>query len=313
MIQTRFKILERIKYLLFNIDFTWEIGVKKISNKDPENIDLKRMKWLKQPKNTFWADPFIIIHNNIKYVFFEEFLKKQQYGTIAFLILDNNHNIKEKKTILDTGKHTSFPYVFKFKDKFYILPETVSTKKLSLFEAQNFPYNWVESHTLLNFGCSDPILFFENNFWHLFYCKTDNVKLYARKNNNLFDGWDNCREFEIKNDISSARNAGNIIRHGDKIYRPSQVCTNFYGEKIQINVIDSLSLKNYKESKLLILESSGKKQFNHTISVKSTTLVGDRRIEHITLKPAKEIFKKTYFIAKRILYKEWFKVKSIIS
>jgi hypothetical protein len=288
-----FKFFERLKYLLFDVENDWEIGISESSfSAFLEKDRIPKITWFKNPKNVFWADPFGIKLQQHYYIFFEEFDKETQYGNISCLILDERKKIVSKEIIIDEKIHFSFPQVFFFKDNYYMLPETHQKHKLSLYTATKFPNKWEEKYTLLNLPCVDSLLFFKQGIWYLFYSIIGSKYLFLRKNSNLTDNWENCIEETINTNPFNARNAGSIIIHNNKNFRVSQNCISTYGKSIVINEVDEISENNFSEKIVKEIKMKQQKMCTHTLNVCDDIVLIDRRRERLFLKTIRKIFSK---------------------
>lgn len=287
------KLLNRIKYFLFQVHYDWEIGYTISSIDEIVHLDIiPKIKWFKMPRNVFWADPFGIKKNEHYYIFYEEYHKDENYGTINCIELDIHFNVINNKTVIDEKIHFSFPQVFESNGEIYMIPETCNKKKLSLYKCTTFPWEWIEETVLIQEPCVDSVLYQNDNFWFLFYSKaTNGDNLYIRKNNNLKSNWENCEELIINKNPKNSRNGGAIIESGNAIYRISQDCSKVYGEKVGINQIIEISPENYSE--IFIKEISlnkGLVKCCHTLNRCGEITLIDRRRERLYLKPLSEIF-----------------------
>lgn len=284
------KLLERIKYFLFEVENDWEIGIASAS---VESIffmgKLPEIKWLKMPQNVFWADPFGVELNNNYHIFYEEFQKDKGYATINCMILDSGLKELQRKVIIDKGSHLSYPYIFSYAGHYYMLPESCIAGKLMLFKATSFPFEWKEESILLHIPCVDSILFHAKDYWWLLYSKgmTDNCNsnLYVRKNSNPITGWDNCSELAIHSTAYNTRNGGVVFASDSELYRITQNCTERYGQSVVINKITTLSDHNFAETpaKEILLKQRGVTGF-HTLSPLGKYALVDRRRERLFFK-----------------------------
>jgi hypothetical protein len=241
------KLLKTIvKRKLTNKERKWKISFKK---------DGGRSFILQQPKGSFWADPFLIKEKEFFYLFIEELNSKTKLGEIACVKLDNQLEIIEKKTILSDETHFSFPNVFLKDNQYYMLPENSEKNNLQLYKATNFPYEWKVEKTLMeNCKLLDAIWIFHDNLYWMFankindYEYDNNDNLYLYYTDDLLNGnWKSHPQNPIVNDSGKARNAGNIFIKDNKMYRPSQNCSETYGANIVINEIIELSTQKYVE------------------------------------------------------------------
>jgi hypothetical protein len=71
----------------------------------------------------FVADPFMVKDNNTWFMFFEVLNKSSQQGDIGLATSYDGIIWRYEKIVLDESFHLSYPYVFKWNDSFYIVPE----------------------------------------------------------------------------------------------------------------------------------------------------------------------------------------------
>lgn len=290
-------ILEKLKYLFFDVQNDWQIGIIKSSLHSYIFTDNNsKIHWLKCKFNVYQADPFAIEKDGLIYLFYEEYLKEKKYAILKCSVYNSSLEILQESVILDDGTHKSFPLIFEFEGTFYMIPESGVISKLILYECVNFPFDWVEKKTIFNFPCSDSVMKNINGVWHLYYTKSnvqsENEKLFLRTSDNLFCDWNQEIEICIKNDLRSARNAGNIYLLNKKYFRFSQKCMNYYGESIVVNEIIESSEFDYKEveigeKKLIRKNSTG----FHTLNATKNFVFVDRRHQRLKLKSFFSIIK----------------------
>ena len=64
-------------------------------------------------------------------------------------------------------KHFSYPFIFQFKRKYYLIPESYQSKNLKVYVSTKFPYEW-KLHKIVfkNTIIGDPtILYYKKNLW----------------------------------------------------------------------------------------------------------------------------------------------------
>ena len=101
-----------------------------------------RFRRLPQAENGYRADPFLFEHAGRSYVFFEEFDYGRGLGHLSVGVLDATGELGEIVPCLVPDFHVSYPGVFEHDGKIYMLPETVSRKTITLYEAVEFPTSW---------------------------------------------------------------------------------------------------------------------------------------------------------------------------
>ena len=63
--------------------------------------------------------------------------------------------------------HLSYPYIFEYKDNFYLIPETHEKKRLEIWKSIKFPYKWKLHKTILQgLKIADTsIIKYRGNYW----------------------------------------------------------------------------------------------------------------------------------------------------
>lgn len=255
-------IWRRLQALLYT--YNWKIAL----------IDKKEVTLLNQPRNTFWADPFIIEEDHKKWIFFEELDKKKDLGHISVVSVDADHSVQSYRKVLQQPFHLSFPNVFKLDDAYYMLPEQSSSGQLVVYKANNFPYDWSAVQILMEkMQIIDPVwIFYEGRYW-IFGNKIEaheyenNERLYIYYADDLFSkDWKPHKKNPVLIDIPRARNAGQFFSINGEIFRPSQNCGDTYGSEITINKVLTLTTDEYEEEAVGDLNEYNRYYGMHTIN-----------------------------------------------
>lgn len=221
-----------------------------ISAKDVSDIDAR-----------FVADPFLINSNDEWFLFFEVLNNKNNQGDIGLAKSKDGKKFVYDKIILDEEFHLSFPVVFKFKNEFYMIPESHQNYVVNLYKAENFPYNWKIVKSLVKGDISDPMILHYNNMWWLFGSDRDDM-LHLYYSKDLFGEFlPHPSNPIIYMDSSKARLGGRIIVNNNVIYRYAQDCKGDYGLSVNVFRIIELTENSYKEIPLLnspIVKGTGK-------------------------------------------------------
>ena len=238
------KILTK-KYFLNNYDFKLALF-----NENKINSPLI----IKSDQNKFLADPFLIKHKNETYCFAEEYDQQKKRGHIVCINLNNRE--LNKKIVISENFHLSFPFIFKFKNNYFMCPESSNISEIRLYKSISFPFEWKFYKTIIkNINAVDNIIFKKNNLWWLFTnidrsnCKdySHDLSIFYSKHGPLTNKWKLHPKNPIKINSSESRNAG-IIFYKKKIVRVSQEQGfDNYGENINFHEIKSLNTKNYLE------------------------------------------------------------------
>ena len=246
-------------------------------------------KWIEfnQPKNLSRADPFVVKDKDSFYIFFEEFLIEKGHGYLCSATLDfKNKKLFNKKIILQKDYHLSFPFVFKYENKYYLIPESSKQKKIDLYEFESFPDKLKFVRTLLSgFNAADSVLYIDKKIWYILTnlerSKNDlNSKdLSIFQSDSLLKGsFIQKHKNPVVSDVRFARNGGRLIHSKNKLYRVSQDCKRRYGHKINIMKVISFTENNYKE--ILFKKISAPKGYIafHTYNICEDIIIGDGKI-----------------------------------
>jgi len=247
-----------------------------------------KYKRITPPKDRFWADPCVIFDNNKFYIFLEEFIYKEKRGHISVIELNKNGIPGNPKVILEKSYHLSYPFVFKYQDNYYMIPETSENSTIELYQARDFPYKWEFRMNLIeNIRAFDTTLLIKDNKFWLFTNLKDidgaspSEELFLFMSDNLFSNtWEQHPCNPIVSDVKSARPAGRMFYHNGKLYRPSQDCSYKYGYSTVINEVQILNEKEYKEYKISEISPKWAKDVvaTHTISFDQDLSVIDASI-----------------------------------
>ncbi|MBX2991832.1 MAG: hypothetical protein KF749_11790 [Bacteroidetes bacterium] len=248
----------------------WGIGIYRLRYSDGQFV-LTEDKAASNPVLTaksvgdrrtgFAADPFLIYENGIYYMFFEVF--KKHRGSIGFAVSKNGRKWKFRQVVLEEPFHLSYPFVFKWNGKWFMMPEAFETKSIRLYEATRFPDTWAFVKTLsMGREYVDPTLLHVGGRLWLFVSETTNGNLYLLHSDSLEGDWqEHPQSPVIKDDPSCARPGGGIIQMNNRLIRIAQDCSKTYGGAARAFEITELTTTAYSEKELPespLLTASGK-------------------------------------------------------
>ncbi len=246
----------------------WSVGIYKGSS--PFNLSSRNIKNpvltykdIKDVDAEFVADPFMVKEGPLWYMFFEVMNSRTQQGDIALATSMNGIDWEYKQIVLDESFHLSYPYVFKWKDDYYMIPESKKANSLRLYKAVEFPIRWKFMSRLLRGKYVDPSLARYNGKWWLFAetnpQKRDTLSLYYA--DDLKGPWiEHPKSPVVKGDANIARPGGRVLVLGNRIFRFTQDDTPSYGNQVWAFEITKLSSLDYEENKLSknpIVKASG--------------------------------------------------------
>ena len=74
-----------------------------------------------------------------------------------------------RKVVLDEEFHLSYPYVFEWKNEYYLIPESNEDLAVRLYKAESFPDKWEYIGNLISgYHFIDPSIVYYKNIWWLF-------------------------------------------------------------------------------------------------------------------------------------------------
>lgn len=270
---------------------TWFVGFRPINeiNKPFTVVPVPDKQWI--------ADPFLYEVSGKHYLFVEQyFVEKQRAGIGVFEFINgiptNNH------LIIENNYHMSYPCVFSYKGKHYIIPESSANKTIDLYVADVFPYKWSHKATLLEGEkYVDSTVYMENDNCYLLSYKREKkgwlLVLFSLDIESLC-----LTKISEKFYNSNIGRPAGFIYSSDLLFRPSQDCRKKYGEGIIINAVDNIGNNGFDEHFYSLISHTDIKSsvhFNrvHTINRDSSFEVVDMFREKIDLLHAIRILRRS--------------------
>ena len=248
-----------------------------------------RYKKILPPKDRFWADPHIVTMDKNYFIFIEEYIYNQSKGHIAVIKMDKEGNYDYLGKVLEKDYHLSYPFVFEFKNNFYMIPETESNNNIELYKCVDFPKKWeYHGEIMSNVSAVDTTIFNHDNKWWMFTGIKENMgssnsdELFLfHSDSPLSNKWEPHSKNPIISDVRQARPAGKIFSFKDKLYRPSQNSSKFYGYGISINQINNISKNEYEETSITSILPNWDKNITgvHTFAYDSGLSMIDAKIK----------------------------------
>lgn len=223
----------------------WNVGycfcpIEDFIDKDKEDLEIQ---WLKKPKrNCYFADPFVISTKKDTYIFFEWYSYYSGKADLAVALKSENFKVYHK--ISSFNEHRSYPFVFIHDDVIYCMPEAHKTNQVVLFRFDEDKLVLEKDCVLLQgFPIVDATLYHHDEKWFMFCTNQKNshthLEIYYSKN--LKGPYLPHKNNPVMIDCSKARPAGKIFNYKGKEIRPSQNCTEHYGQEIYLENISELS------------------------------------------------------------------------
>jgi hypothetical protein len=200
----------------------------------------------------FVADPFMIRRQDTWYMFCEVYNYDTAKGEIGLAASKDAITWKYEKIVLRESFHLSYPYVFEWDGRYYMIPESHQAESVRLYESRQFPTEWTCTDVLLSGQrFSDSSLLRYGGLWWLFSetssdLKHDTLRLYFSPR--LHGPW---REHPaspiVHDDPHAARPAGRVILWKNRLIRFAQDCFPTYGTRINAFEITELTTYGYRE------------------------------------------------------------------
>ena len=229
--------------------------------RDPEPARVRpcRLRRLIPPRDRFWADPFPVEVEGRCFVFVEEWLYRRGKGRISVLEIEGE-NIREAGTALEAHHHLSHPFLFRWNDHLYMVPESGGNRCVELYRCLSFPLRWERDRVLLDgLRGVDATLEEIDRTWWMFLnvgkrgiSNHDELHLYYA--DSPLGPWREHAGNPVKSDVRSSRPAGRLIRDNGQLLRPAQDCTPRYGSAVCLHRILELSPDRFAEEPVARIE-----------------------------------------------------------
>lgn len=175
----------------------------------------------------FLADPFFVKEKDTFYLFFEH-KKTKTNGDVGLLTSVDGKNYEYKGTVLTQKFHLSYPQVFKYKNCFYMVPESKQANAVLLYKAHHFPFDWKICDTLVkNVRLKDPSIYLSDSL-NIMVASDDKLNMYLYQADSLFGKWE-LHKKPIALMGTEARAGGRFFADKKGLVLPVQNCTNGYG------------------------------------------------------------------------------------
>ena len=139
LFKTFLYLLTKLKRKILGKKLIWNVAYQYCDNWN--EVSLRNSKIIKNPPNSFIADPFLFRHNEKDFCFVEEYDFLQNKGHISVYEINKNGE-KFLGNVLTEDFHLSYPNVFEHKGDIFMIPETSASKDIRLYKCLEFPLNW---------------------------------------------------------------------------------------------------------------------------------------------------------------------------
>lgn len=251
----------------FSNEMEWSIGI--YSGQSPFDLVSREKlnpvltaKDVTDVRARFVADPFMIAEGSAWYMFFEVMNVNTKQGDIGLATSSDGLKWKYERIVLDEPFHLSYPYVFKWKSVYYMVPESHQAHSVRLYKAEHFPLKWSPIATLLHGDFADPSVVRYRGKWWIFVAHVQGNNVLRLYYANTLKGpyAEHPKSPIVLGDANIARPGGRILVLGDRIYRYAQDDLPSYGNQVRMFEIVDLTPTRYKEREVNsgpVLRASG--------------------------------------------------------
>jgi len=231
----------------------WTLAYRfRTSPTDPNN-SFYRFNHLTPPKDKFWADPFPVKFGGKYFIFFEEYLYDEDKAHISVMEVSAS-GPTDPEPVLKCDYHLSYPFVFYWDERYWMIPETAANKTIELYACESFPGKWKLDRVLFEgVAAKDATLFEFDGLWWMFVAisdveSADELHLYF--SSSPLGPWKPHKRNPVKSDVRNSRPAGRLFFWNGDLYRPAQDSSRRYGYGITINRVVRLTPDEFAEQEV---------------------------------------------------------------
>ena len=250
----------------------WQLAYRFRNSPDDPNNSFYRFKYLVPPKDKFWADPFPVRFEGKYFVFFEEYLFKDDKAHISVIELSKS-GASEATPVLKRDYHLSYPFMLHWNDRYYMIPETAGNKTIEVYSTDRFPHEWkLETVLFEGIAARDATLFEVEGVWWMFVAIadtefSDELHLYYSKS--PLGPWKPHAKNPVRSDVRNSRPAGRPFYWKGDLYRPAQDSSERYGYGMRINKVAQLTPTEFREEEVSQVLPQWRKDLRgtHTLNI----------------------------------------------
>jgi hypothetical protein len=205
------------------------------------------------------ADPFLLRRDGLWNLFFEVWNADTNRGELAHATSEDGLRWTYGSVVLREPFHLSYPHVFAYEGRTYMIPETREANAIRLYEAAEFPHRWRFVRTLREGPYADStVTRYAGRWWMFAQRGLDELRLFS---SDAIDGdwkehpksplWAGNRRF--------SRPGGRMLEVEGRLHRFTQDGLPTYGHSLRVFAIDRLTESEYEEHEIPgspILEAS---------------------------------------------------------
>lgn len=204
------------------------------------------------------ADPFLFVHNEELYLFYEE-KRLLSPGILKMIKTNDLESWTEPVTVLQEPFHLSYPFVFEHEGEVYMIPETGDASEIRLYKATDgsltkfekvstlLCHDMVDSSIEIDYADSSVVKL-GNLYYLMTTLKINGVnRLLLYISENLEGPYHQHPQSPICISQKFGRNAGCLLEWNDNLYRFAQDCDGSYGKNVSVFKVYSITETGYEE------------------------------------------------------------------
>jgi hypothetical protein len=235
-------------------DRVWFLAVRRHGGIPFETSDLAGFQPLPCPDDRFHADPILVHDGGRHHLFFEDADRRSGLGVIAWRPLDCDGAAGPSQVVLEADHHLSYPFVFRWRDTWFMIPETSEKRTLELHRAVEFPLRWELEKVLFHdvIAADATVLEHRGRLWMFTAMSRGGAalgdELFLFHAETPLGDWIPHPCNPIVSDVRRARPAGPLFRSGDQLWRPGQDSAGDYGAALWLSRVEVLDEQRYRET-----------------------------------------------------------------
>lgn len=208
------------------------------------------------------ADPFLFVKENTLYLFYEEQRGNKGKGILKMTSTQDLKTWTKDVVILVEPFHLSYPNVFEYDGRIYMMPESGHNNDIRLYEmAEDMQSCRFVKSLIEGANFVDSTIFRHDNVNYLFTSVYKGNSQYEARiyigDDNL-ENWHQHPKSPFSTDNGNARCGGPIISCYNSYNRIAQNCSGSYGEGLNAMKIEELTPTSYSESHYRLLLPNNK-------------------------------------------------------
>ena len=209
------------------------------------------------------SDPFGLYLEGRLHVIAEQvtWARRTWRGELVAFTVSNDNDLITPKRLRIADHHFSYPFIFRWRGDIWMIPETHVKDSVKLYVAESFPLKW-RFHSVLLEGVAgiDMTIFERDSRWWMLGTGLSvrwpgsASNLYCWYADSPLGPWQPHAQKPVRTANRLVRPAGTVFTNKGVLYRPAQNSIAYYGNKIGLYEITTLTPTTYSESLVTTIE-----------------------------------------------------------